>query len=256
MSQIRAIIIEDEPRSAELLEKLLEKHCADVDVVASTGSLETALEAIPVHGPDVLFLDIGMNHQNCFDVLTTYKDNEFEIIVTTAHEHYALKAIKVNALDYLLKPIDIEDLKGAVEKLRKKRSVFRSRNESGNFKGGSIRNQEENFRLVLSSLKEKHLVQPEEILFLQSERQYTVFHLKNKEVIMTSKNLGEYEPILKPYQFFRCHHSYLVNLKEVKAYTSHSGLHAIMSSGALVDVSKRKKDTFINQFQCIRSSGS
>ncbi len=256
VKKIRAIIVEDETPSALLLEKLIESYCPELEVVASAQSLEEASRIISSERPDVVFLDIELNSENGFELLSGFNDIHCEIIITTAYEKYALKAIKISALDYLLKPIDIEELKEAVYKLKSKFESEEMKGKKPGEDGTKADNIFPKSRLVLSSLKEKHFVFPEEILYLQSERQYTYFNMKDGQMIMTSKNIGEYESKLIPYNFFRCHHSFLINLNEVRGYSSQNGLHAIMTNGSLVDVSKRKKENFMKQFQGLSVSSS
>ncbi len=248
MKPFRAIIIEDEPRSAELLEYLILQYCSDLEVIANVNDLEKAFKLISVEKPDLLFLDIEMNHQTAFELLPQLNDKNFDIIFTTAYERYAIKAIKVNALDYLLKPIDITELQEAVEKFKEKK--LKSENLNRGDKSNIVDNTPNaECNLILSTLKEKYLVKPSEILYLQSERQYTSFYLKSGKMILTSKNIGEYEQILTPFNFFRCHHSFLVNLSEVKSYSTQGGYYAIMSNASKIEVSKRKNVSFIRQFQ-------
>jgi len=245
---IRALIIEDEKRSAKLLSNLLKEYCPDVELSGAASTVAEAFQLINNQNPDVIFLDIEMQSETGFDLLRKFEEIKFEIVFTTAFENYALKAIKFCAIDYLLKPIDIEELKAAVGKvlishqknqLNKKLDAFMQNMQNGN---------PEQFQIALPSAGGMNIVRVSEILYLRSDRQYTIFFLKSGDKIMTSKNLGEYEELLLEHNFFRVHHSALINLGEVKKYVRGDGGQAVMSNGDEVDISKRKKEAFLKQF--------
>ena len=245
---INAIIIEDEQGSAKLLANLLNEYCAEVELAGIASTVEEGFQLIEKKTPDVVFLDIEMQKESGFDLLSKFEEIKFEIVFTTAFENYALRAIKFCALDYLLKPIDVEELKAAVEKVLRSHERSRlNRKLEVLMRNLSVRKPGQ-FQIALPSTGGMHIVLVNEIVYLKSERQYTLFVLKSGEKILTSKNLGEYEDLLLEHNFFRVHHSALINLSEVKKYIRGEGGTVVMSNGDEIDVSKRKKESFIRHF--------
>jgi two-component system LytT family response regulator len=242
---IRAIIIDDEYRSLKLLSNLLTEYCPDVELTGTATSVDDAYKLIQKNATDVIFLDIEMQRESGFDLLTRLKEIPFDIIFTTAFEHYALKAIKFCALDYLLKPIDVEELKQAVAKveINQRQEKLNKRFES--FIHNMNNSKPEHFQIALPSSEGLNIIQIQEIIYLRSDRQYTIFQIKSGEKIVTSKNLGEYEDLLLEYNFFRVHNSAIINLNEVKKYIRGDGGAVLMSNGEQIDVAKRKKEQFL-----------
>ncbi|MBL0340774.1 MAG: response regulator transcription factor [Bacteroidetes bacterium] len=245
---IYAIIVEDEKRSAKLLVNLLEEYCADVEVVGIAATVAEGFQLIKKKAPDVIFLDIEMQKETGFDLLNKFDEIKFEIIFTTAFENYALKAIKFCAIDYLLKPIDVDELKVAIEKVIRIQQKNTLNKKLEAFIQNMRSNNPSQFQIALPSTDGMSIVRVSEILYLKSDRQYTIFCLTSGEKILTSKNLGEYEELLLEHNFFRAHHSSLINLNEVKKYSRGEGGYALMSNGDQIDISKRKKEAFLKQF--------
>lgn len=242
---LRAVIIEDEEMGRKYLTNLLGDFRNQVELIATADSVTTGLEAIRQHRPDVVFLDIQMNSETGFDLLEKFREIDFEIIFTTAYEHYALKAIKFAAIDYLLKPIDANDLGHAIDKVEKRKSK---------------ENLSKNFEVLLQNIKSTNtdhhqialatndglvFIRVNNILYCESDGPYTTFFIKNADKIITSKNLKEYEDLLSDHNFFRIHKSYLINMQEIKKYIRGDGGQVLMSNGKALDVSKRKKDAFL-----------
>ncbi len=245
---IRAIIIDDESRSLKLLINLLSDYCKEVEIIGTANNVKEGYDLIQNKMPDVLFLDIEMQRETGFDLLLKFNEIPFDIIFTTAFQQYALQAIKFSALDYLLKPIDVEELKLALAKVAKNKY----RNELSQKFDTLINNlkhpKSEQIQLALPSSDGLTIVQIQDIIYLRSDRQYTLFQLKSGEKIVTSKNLGEYEDLLLEHNFFRVHHSALINLNEIKKYVRGDGGLVLMSNGESIEVSKRKKEHFLKQF--------
>jgi len=242
---IKAIIIEDEIRSIKLLENLLKEYCPEVELIGTASNVTKAFELINSQKPDLIFLDIEMQKETGFNLLEKFDEINFEIIFTTAYENYAIKAIKLSAIDYLLKPIDVDELKEAVEKVKVN---FEAQNTNKKFEAliQNLGNKNlDQFQIALPSLEGISFVKLNEILYLKSDRQYTFFYLKNGEKIMTSKNIGNYEKMLTEHNYYRVHHSSIINLSEVKKYVHSEGGHVIMSNGDQIDISKRKKEDFL-----------
>ncbi|MBK6861698.1 MAG: response regulator transcription factor [Saprospiraceae bacterium] len=245
---IKAIIIEDEPRSIKLLKNLLIEYCPEVRIVGEAQTVEEGYQCIVQHHPDVIFLDIELQRESGFDLLNKFVDIQFEIIFTTAFEQYALKAIKACALDYLLKPIDIDELQLAVGKISNATTTPKSNKKIAVFKQNLNESKSGIYQLALPSVDGLTIVPVNEIMYLRSDRQYTIFYLNSGEKLVTSKNLGEYEELLSEYNFFRVHHSSIVNIAEVKKYLRGEGGSVVMSNGEQIEVAKRRKDDFLNNF--------
>lgn len=238
---IKALLIEDEKGSAERLHYFLEAdHQYSIQLLAWKDSVPRALEFLRKEKVDLVFLDVELGTQTGFDLLSQLGQIDFQIIFTTAHQEYALQAIKHAAMDYLLKPIDREELKLAVEKVRKE-------------KGKSVDALEKllkqfhfqeklGHKIALPSLVGIEYVPVEEILRCRADINYTHFYLKNGRKITVSKTLKEFEIQLLPHGFFRVHNSHLINLAEVKFYQKGKGGSLILSDGSEVEVASRRKE--------------
>ena len=243
---IRTVVIEDEEHSRKMLMQMLHEHCRAINVVASADSVRTGLTAISEQRPELVFLDIELQSETSFEILEKLPEINFELVFTTAFDHYALKAIKFCAIDYLLKPIDLNELRIAVAKAEKRlnREYLNKNLEVlvNNLKSGS----QNNHRIALSTLEGLLFVNVRDIIYCESSGPYTKFIFKQAAVIVTSKHLKEYEDLLSGYEFFRIHKSYLVNLQEIKKYIRGDGGHIIMSDGASLNVSKQRKEKFLH----------
>src|SRR5262245_42309913 len=243
---IRTVVIEDEKPSRTMLLELLHEHCKQVSVVAEADSVKSGLTAIAEQKPELVFLDIELQSETAFEILEKLPEINFELIFTTAFDHYALKAIKFCAIDYLLKPIDLNELVIAVAKAEK-----RLNHEHLNKNLEALLNNlktcsQNNHRIALPTLEGLLFVKVSDIIYCESSGPYTHFFLKQPEKILTSKHLKEYEDLLRGYSFFRIHKSYLVNLQEIQKYVRGEGGHLIMSNGAALSVSKQRKEQFMN----------
>ncbi|HRI34305.1 MAG TPA: LytTR family DNA-binding domain-containing protein [Saprospiraceae bacterium] len=238
---IRAVIVEDELLSAELLEGMIQDHCPEVRIVGTAHDVSTAIGLILQETPDIVFLDIEMQTGSGFDVLHGLKHRTFKVIFTTAYDHYALKAIKFSAVDYLLKPIDVLELKDAVSKLI-------SSTEIGNDTKLDLlmrnlnQNKQEDFSISLSTLDGIEFVPIKSIIHMEANGPYTHFYFKDRPTLMISKNLKEYELMLADHGFYRVHNSHLINLSEVKKIIKSDGGYAIMNDDTSIAISPKKKD--------------
>ncbi len=246
MAKIGAIIIDDENRSREMLQNLINEYCKNIEVIATADSVTAGIEAINKYSPDLLFLDIEMNKETGFDLLEEIDVIDFEVIFTTAHENYALKAFKFCAIDYLLKPIDVEELKLAIEKVEKKKSNSAFKEKFDLFMHNIKKGNNDDQRLAVSTNEGLVFINVSDILRCEANGAYTYLHLKNKTRIVVSKNLKEYEQLLAEHNFLRVHNSFIINLKEIKKYVRGDGGYVIMSDDTTVDVSKRKKELFLS----------
>jgi two-component system LytT family response regulator len=243
---IRAVVIEDEEYSRRVLLEMLREHCGQINVVAEADSVKTGLEAIVELKPQLVFLDIELQSETSFEILEKLPDINFELIFTTAFDHYALKAIKFCAIDYLLKPIDLNELQIAIAKVEKRlnREYVNKNLEAllDNIKSGS----QNSHKIALPTLEGLLFVRVSDIIYCESDGPYTRFFLKQPDKIITSKHLKEYEDLLSEYSFFRIHKSYLINLQEIQKYIRGDGGQLIMSNGAALSVSKQRKENFLN----------
>ncbi|MDX2191235.1 MAG: LytTR family DNA-binding domain-containing protein [Bacteroidota bacterium] len=245
---VRCIIVDDEEKARENLRILLQDFCENVEVVGMAQNVAQGIEQINQNKPDVLFLDIQMQKETGFDLLNKIGSIDFEIIFTTAYSEYAIKAFKFSALDYLLKPIDIEELQKAVKKVEKKvagNSFAKIESLIKNLKTDNY----ENYKLALPTGEGLFFIKIQEILYLEADSNYTTFFMIGGQKYIVSKTLKEYEEMLEGLEFFRIHHSYLINLKEIKKYVKGDGGYVVMSNDVSLDVSKRKKEAFLTRIK-------
>ncbi len=245
---IRAIIVDDEEHCVETLRWQVEKYCPGVDVVACAESGATALEAIYKYRPELVFLDIEMPRMNGFEMLQILPRIDFDIIFTTAYDQFAIKAIRFSALDYLLKPIDKDELRRAVEKMHTHPNRFISTHQLDLLLSNVSHARQGLQKIALPTLEGYELVQAESIVRCESDSNYTVVYFKNAPKMVVSKTLKEIEELLEGHHFFRVHHSYLVNLNEIKKYVKGDGGYLVMSDNVSVSVSRSKKDALLKLF--------
>ena len=241
---ITALIVDDEKNSCETLQSLLTDCCLDVSVVKYCQTIDEAVKAVELHHPNVVFLDINMKGENGFDLLERVKTIDFEIIFTTAFSEYAIKAFKFSAIDYLLKPIDVDELRAAVERvIKRKKAEAPTRYEY--LRQNLKMSDGQHFKLALPSSEGLTFIKISDIIYCEADSNYTTFFLTDGKKIIVSHTLKEYEEILSDYRFFRIHHSYLVNLDAIKQYVRGDGGHVVMINGAALDVAKRRKEQFL-----------
>lgn len=241
---IKTIIIDDELQSVSLLQHLLTTHCPKVDIIgAFTDSVEGVKQIKAMH-PELVFLDIEMPKLNGFDVLTLCDPVPFKTIFTTAYNEYAIKAFKFSALDYLLKPIHVEDLCAAVDKVQNSNTNFLQHQyqifHQFNPKVGKTPG-----KLVIPTIEGLIFLDLEEIIHCDSDGSYTKIYLSNKEMIMASKSLKEMESMLEMNFFFRTHYSHIVNLNHIKKFNKADSV-ILMSDGSNIPVSRSKKQDFLD----------
>lgn len=239
---INAVIIDDEQNNIDNLKGLLLKHSPQVKVVAEAKNAEDGAQKISQHHPDLLFLDIQMPGKSGFEMLQSLSHHDFEIIFVTAFDQYGIQAIKFSAIDYLLKPVNIEELNTAVNKVIEK---HKKRNENLRLENllSLLHQQKSQHRLALATAKETRFVSTDEIIRCESSNTYTSFYLTNGEKIVVSKPIFEYEELLKEYGFIRCHQSHLVNKMKVKSWIRKEGDQLLMEDNSQIPVSRNKKET-------------
>lgn len=245
---IKAIIVDDEPYCCEVLSTLLEKYCPMVSVEAVCFSANEAIKAIAASPVQLVFLDIEMPHLNGFQFLEQMPDINFDLIFTTSYDQYALKAIKFSALDYLLKPIDRTELQAAVRKahdrlhkpLPQQLQILLQKIHQPTLQVNQI---------ALPTMEGLQLVPLESIISCASSSNYTIITLKDQPKITVSRTLKEVEEMLEDYKFMRVHHSYLVNLNEIRKYIKGEGGALVMSNGTSIDVSRSRKELLLRTLQ-------
>lgn len=240
---IQTIIIDDEQNNIDNLQILLQQYCPQINVIAAALNANEGKKIILQHQPDLVFLDIQMPEKNGFDLLKSLPDYSFEIIFVTAYDQYGIQAVKFAAIDYLLKPIDINELQNAVQKAIKKCAVKQQNLQLQNLiQLLQQQNQKQLHRIALQSAKETRFVETDKIIRCESSNNYTTFFLVNNEKIIVSKPIYEYEELLNGYGFIRCHQSYLVNKKFIKSFVKEDGGYLLLDDKTQIPVSKQKKE--------------
>lgn len=242
---IRAIIVDDELYSCESLATLLERYCPEVLVIDSCTSGEQALTSIRQHQPQLVFLDIEMPHMNGFEMLTKMPSIDFQLIFTTSYDQYAIKAIRFSALDYLLKPIDREELQVSVSKVTQK--LGQTLPQQLNILLQKLNGPSPMQKIALATMEGLQMVPVDHIISCASDSNYTIIYLKQKRKLTVSKTLKEIEEMLEGYSFLRVHHSHLVNLVEIDKYVRGEGGYLIMSDASKVDVSRSRKELLLQK---------
>jgi two-component system LytT family response regulator len=244
---IKAILLEDEQHSRQLLYEMLTEHFKNIEVLAVCENTEDAAIAIARHHPDLVISDIELDNNSVFDMLQSLRSIDFEVIFTTAHEKYALQAIKFSALDYLLKPFGLDDLTNAINqyqiKLNKRQSARQFEVLFHNLKGL----QNDTKKIALPTLNGLQVVSLKDIVRCQAEANYTIFFFGLAKKMVVTKSLKEFEDLLVDYDFIRVHNSHLINLNHIVKYTKGEGGVVAMSDGSEVDVSRRKKEEFLQR---------
>ena len=234
---ITCVIIDDELHGRIALKEKMNIFCPEVTVLAEAENGEAGIEIIKRYNPDLVFLDVEMPVMNGFEMLNKLMGIHCKIVFTTAYDQYAIKAIKHAAFDYLLKPIDIEDLRSVVKK-----AVETGKNDTAKQSSPAGKSFT---KIAVATLEGLVFIPIQDIIYLQAESNYTTFYLLNNIKVVSSKSLGEYEEILSTQSFFRCHHSYMINLDFVSKYIKTEGGQIVMTNGAYVDLSRRKRNEFL-----------
>jgi two-component system, LytTR family, response regulator len=245
---MKAIIIDDEQHCIDSLSIMIKRYCPDVFISDTCLNGLCGLESIHKNHPDLVFLDIAMPRMNGFDMLSKLEEIKFEIIFTTAYDNYAIKAFKVSAADYLLKPIDRKELVNAVKTvsdrilMRNKAQAIHSNTEYLNVLLENLKSSSSSFsRIALPTMKGLEILNEQDILYLIGDSNYVHVHMKNGSHMLVSKTLKYIEERLHAQYFFRIHHSYLININEISSYIKGDGGTVVMSDGKEFCVSKNKK---------------
>lgn len=250
---LRTLVIDDEKSGRELLKLLLSQRCPQVEVVGEADSVQNATKAIEEHKPDLVFLDVELSDGTGFDVLQSIPEPNFAVIFVTAYNQYATKAFKFSALDYLLKPVDEQELVDAVKKANESRSDKDLRKQITQFmeQYKPASHQSSSGKLGISSLDGYEFIDISTIIRCEADGKYTTCFLTNGQRIVSSRSIKEFEEQLTESNFFRVHHSHLINLKYIRKYHKGRGGYVTMNDDTSVPVAERKKDEFLNSLQRI-----
>lgn len=250
MNLVTAILVDDEPRGLSSMQKLLGINCPEVKILATCTDVDDAIQKILQLRPQLVFLDVAMPGKNGFDLLRELDAIHFETIFVTAHSSYMLQALRFSAVDYLLKPVEDDLLKEAVQRAMKRITEKGSGLELATF----LHNLKQNgvvkkMKLCVPSLKGIKVIEITDIIYCEASSNYTNFHLTNGVTLCSSRPIFEYETLLEDSSFVRVHKSFLVNLQHIQEYIRGEGGSIIMTNNHEVEVSRRKKEGFIKKMQ-------
>lgn len=240
---IKTLIVDDEERSRNSLHKMLENYCPDISVVGKTGSAEQAKLMVRQLKPDILFLDIQMPGENGIELMRSLGPGSPAVIFITAYSSYAMEAIKLSAFDYILKPVDVDELVQTVEKFKLRQLSNKSMDEDS-----LVSEKSTNKKQVLTIPTQEGLefIDLDELVRCSALKNYTLFYLRSGKKIISSKNMGEYENALQQHDLFRVHHSHIVNIREIRKYIKGRGGCVLMSDGEAIEVAQRRKTEFFS----------
>ena len=242
---VRTLIIDDEIRARETIQALLEIYCKDTaQVVGQAKNMRTGIEAIREHKPDLVLLDIKMPDGSGFDLLARYGKIDFKVVFITAFEEYAIQAFKFSAIDYILKPININEFISAVDKVVDKRTSNQNRNVNYEALLENIKSTLPG-KLAIPTSDGMEYLNTKDIIRVEADRSYSWFYLKDRRKLLVSKNLKEYQELLSDRNFFRTHNSHLINLEHVKKYIRSQGGAIELIDGSQVPISRGKRDLFL-----------
>lgn len=243
-----AILIDDEAHCTRTLKWELERHCPEVEVVAVCSSGEEGLAAIHESKPDLVFLDIEMPGMNGFDMLGRLDKIDFQVVFCTAYDQYAIKAFKLSATDYLLKPVDSHELVAAVEKAARQSSKGITSDQITELISAIGHPGREFRRIALSTSDGLEFVDTDRILYCESQSNYTNIVLEDGRKVLLSKTLKEIDELLTGFGFFRAHKSHLINLRHVTKYVRGDGGYVVMRNGVTITIARSRKEEFLGLF--------
>lgn len=245
----KALIVDDEKPQQEILSNLLAKHVQQIEVADICSTVDDGIKRINELQPQLVFLDVMMPPKTAFDLLSVFPSVNFEIIFTTSYQEFALQAIKLSAVDYLLKPFDEEQLIPAIKKFEERMVLKNSYRHvellMSNIKTSNL----EETKIALPTQTGYVFAKINEIVHCTSDNSYTTFNFIDKSKLMVSKSLKECEELLLPYHFFRIHSRHLINMAYIKEYIKGEGGQVRMTDGCMVDVSRQRKEEFLNQLK-------
>lgn len=251
---MRTIIVDDEPDALNSLKIIIKEYLPDIELIGSFMDPEKAIQEIPKLKPELLFLDIHLPKIDAFQLLESLPERNFQIIFVTAYDEYAIKAFKYNAIDYLLKPININEIVNAVKRIKEN---ILEQNHSFEEKYNNLlnsinqNNNQYQEKLILSTIEGIYYINPDDILYVHADSNYSKIVFKNAKPLTVSKSIGEFFSVLPEEYFFRNHHSYLVNLNNVRKYARNDGGTIEMINGDQIPLARRKKNIFHEKMKCL-----
>lgn len=242
---ITAIIVDDEAHCISRLNNLLEQYCSDVRVLANCSNIETAYDTIQELKPDAVFMDVQLNDTTGFDLLKMFDRVTFDVVFTTAFERYAVQAFKFAAVDYLLKPIDPDELVATVRRLQNSTEKNSSSEHFAALANNLKTALQQNKKIHIPTINGFEILAVQDIIRCQSDVNYTTIYIKGSKPIVVAKTLKSFEDLLAPFNFFRVHNSHLVNLSCIKSYNKGKGGYLKLDDNTEIEVSTRRKDEFL-----------
>jgi two-component system LytT family response regulator len=237
--EIRCVLIDDEDNNLENIQRLLQQYYPGITIAGTANSADEGIQLIAAVKPNLVLLDIQMPGKSGFDLLRSISTIDFEVIFITAYDQYGIQAIKFSALDYLLKPVDINELKQAVEKARQKLALREQNRNVSNLIAYLKMPQQEPPKIALPTQQETHYVKVNEIIRCEASDNYTNFFLPGGEKILVSKTLKEFADLLKPHGFLRTHQSHLVNMSHVKSFLKEEGGQLLLQDKTKIPISRQ-----------------
>jgi two-component system LytT family response regulator len=242
--RLKTIIVDDEPDAVSFIQSIIREYCPALEIAGTAYDVTEGVELVRELHPDLLLLDVEMPHGSGFDLLARFPEKTFDVIFITAFNHYAIKAIKFSAVDYILKPININEFIEAIEKVAEKRAGPDIPNRNFETLLENL-NSASPARLAIPTSDGMEYLNPRDIIRIEADRSYSWFFLTGKRKILVSKNLKEYQDLLNDRNFFRSHNSHLINLEHVKKYIRSDGGSIEMEDGSHVPISRTRRDLFL-----------
>lgn len=245
MQQLTAIVIDDEKNSREALIKKLQMHCPKVQVLSECSNGKEGAEAIRKLQPQIVFLDIEMPQMNGFAMLQQLEINNFHLVFTTAYNQYAIEAIRFSAFDYLVKPVDVDELANTINRIKKKTAVAQTGQRLEVLVEHLLNEKNKPSKIAIATMEGIDFVPIDDIIYLEAVGNYTTVHIKTGKPILASKTLKEFEDILPGNRFCRVHNGSMVNLAYIQKFIKGDGGQVLLSNGVLIDVARRRKDELL-----------
>jgi two-component system LytT family response regulator len=239
------VVIDDEPDAVDFITSIISEYCPGLDVCGKAHNVKDGLILINEIKPDLVFLDVEMPNGTGFDLLTHFPEKEFDVVFITAFNHYAIKAIKFSAVDYILKPININEFIESVNKVIQKRAANAMAGQE-NFEAliENLRTSHPT-RLVIPTSDGREYLNPNDIIRIEADRSYSWFFIRDKRKILVSRHLKEFQDLLNDRNFFRPHNSHLINLDFVRKFVRQDGGYIEMTDGSQIPISRSRKDLFL-----------
>jgi two-component system LytT family response regulator len=243
----KTLIIEDEENSLYVLQQLISELANDLTVCGNASHTESAVQLIENSAPDLVFMDVRIGDGTGFDVLQQLTNRNFELVFVTAYDNYALQAFRFSAIDYLLKPIGMNEFEEAVAKARKRLLARKNNDRIEMLLHNLVQQTGQLKKINIATLNGYEFIELGSIVWCKSEGAYTVFHLNDKSKIISTRNLGHFENLLMHNNFCRIHNSVIINMQLVKSYYKGKGGYVLMNDGTELEISQRRKADFLNQ---------